>query len=295
MFSTLFTGNRNRVIASALCAMLLLVMLAVGVGSTLAAKADITAQFTDPNPAVSVAKVEVGATVTRPVAGAYSWVNSDTATLQLTAPLGTNTATIRGLKAGTAVLTVGTNDGYVQGLKYEVTDSGNITKYILPDGGEGIIGKVGGTLLVPIRTFVTATAGGEPVENAAAKSTITWSTLRELDTIASVNASTGLVTALSKGATVIVGTFADKWGVTHHVHFLVTVGVPVNDSGVGQLLTLVQKAQTILSWNPNPYSAASRANLQSALNSAIGVLNGTEQQINTNITTLQAAINALQA
>jgi hypothetical protein len=293
MLSKLFTGKRNRTLAILLCAATIFALTAIGLTGTLAAKTDITEVFTDPNPAVSVAKVEVGATTTRPVAGAYSWVNSDTAILELTAALGTNTATIRGLKAGTAVLSVGTSDGYVQGLKYEITNSANITKYILSNGGEGIIGKVGGTLLVPIRTFITTTAGAEPVENATAKSTITWSTFRANDPVASVNASTGLITALSKGATIIIGKFEDKWGVPHDVHFLVAVGVSINDSRIGELLELIEQAQTILALDPNPYTDASLSDLESALAEAIAALDGTESQIIREIGDLQDAIDAL--
>ncbi|MDR0838415.1 MAG: hypothetical protein LBN99_02090, partial [Oscillospiraceae bacterium] len=221
---------------------LLLTLSAIAISTTLAAKNEIVEEFSIPDSDPNIRVIEVGQTLTRPVGGAYNWANSNPGALSMTAATGSISAVLTGQQAGNAVISVGTRTGIVQGLKYQITNSNNITKYILSNGGEGIIGKVGGTLTIPIRTFVTPFGASNPEETAFAKNTITWSSFRQGDPVASVSAS-GVVTGLSKGATILIGKFTDKWGQPQEAHFLVAVGVSINDSDLGKLLELIEEAQ----------------------------------------------------
>jgi hypothetical protein len=234
MNSKLLSGGHNRILALLVGVAILLSIVAVGLSTTLAAKSDITAEFTDPH--TNYRHVEVGQTTDRTIASANGWQNSDSSIISLSAVTGKSVATLTGVKAGTAVISVGTKTGVAMALPYQVTDSNNITKYILANGGEGVIDKTdgSGTLTIPIRTFTSPEGATAPQENTAAKNSITWSTFRENDPVASVDAN-GVVTGLSKGVTIIVGTFSDKWGQRQDLHFLVGVGVKLDygDAGNG--------------------------------------------------------------
>jgi hypothetical protein len=291
---SIFKSKGRKAIAIAAASVTLLSALAAGMNATFAAKNDIVNTFDDPNPDFS--HLETGETAQRNGTNIYTWNNSDSSVLQMTAGTGNPTATVKGLKAGTTVISVATKSGLINTLRYQVTDSKNITRYRLANGGEGIIGKIGGSLSIPskLRAFVTpAGQTGAYVEDSSAKDTILWSTFRPNDPVATVDENTGVVSGLSKGVTIIVGSFSDKWGRARELHFLVSVGVSINDSDLGKLLDLLGKAEEIMNTHPNPYTTDSLLDLSNAHGEGMAALDGTEQEISEAIRGLEDAFAGL--
>ncbi|MDR3344144.1 MAG: FIVAR domain-containing protein [Oscillospiraceae bacterium] len=272
----LFRSKRNRVIAAVMAGAITVTSLAIGLQATLAAKADLVVNI--PAPTNGYLTIEKGDTRSQTVGNLFeARVSNANATVEITKGTSVNNLRTTGAAAGTVTTYYGTKAGVVNHVNYQITNSANITKYVLALGGEGTIAKVGGTMTVPITTFVTPAGQTTPVENAGAKSSIKWSTLRPGDTVASVNANTGVITGLSKGVTAIIGEFTDKWGVTQHVHFLVAVAVNINDSDLGRLLDLINKAEETLALNPNPYTTDSLDKLSEELDKAKDALDSTNQ------------------
>ena len=275
-------GKKARIAAAIVAAALVVTSLAVGLTSTFAAKADITVDLTQqPNEHPAVA---VGATVDRSITGAAYAVSSDTETA--TTPGGKikgQPVRITGVKAGVAVISVGSTAGLVRGMPYQVFNNDNISAYILKKGGEVLLKT--GAPAVAASTYITTTP-------SAAVSAIRWRSLQP--EVASVNQSTGLITPVSKGSAVIVGEFTDKWGVERDLHVLVMVDV--RSGSLAELLEQIAKGEGILGLPENPYTTDSLQALQDAVNGGKNVVNmadPTEQQIQDAIQAIKDAINGL--
>ncbi|MCL2548507.1 MAG: hypothetical protein FWE76_04995 [Symbiobacteriaceae bacterium] len=191
------------------CVLLITALLLSNLGST-AASSDYTQSFVSSYPSYN-RTIEVGSTISTPTyANAFNWLNSNTATLQLSAAQGAASGTVKGLQPGVATVAVGSRGGQISELNFSVVDSSNITSYTLIGGIEGSLANKAASLTIPIVTVP-----------AVAKNRITWQSLNPA--VASVTGD--VVTAqVVNGATLILGTFNDKWGVEHSIPYLVIVG-----------------------------------------------------------------------
>ncbi|MDR0862323.1 MAG: DUF6273 domain-containing protein [Oscillospiraceae bacterium] len=293
MNASLANGTKSRkLLAIILAVVLLLGSIAGVIATTLAAKSDLEVTI-DP-PTNGYLALEVGQIANMTVGNLFEATSSDQTIAVVTYTPGSDLRNLHtlGVKAGTMTTAYGAEGGAVRSQAYQVTDSNNITKYILAGGGEGIIGKPGGTLTIPVRAFVTPHGQVTPVESTAAKSTITWSTFRPYDPVAEVSAS-GEITAKAKGVTIILGQFTDKWGRQQDIHFLIAVGVSINDSSLGELLDLIERAEGIIALEPNPYTDDSISNLEEAKDAGIAAVGGTEEEILAAIDDLKDALDDL--
>ena len=227
MTQKLFGKKSNRMIALILASVLVVSALAIGLGSTLAANPDISVDFTEqPN---NYRLVEVGVTQPRNIGGAAFAQSSNEAILQLASP-GLNleingSISAKGIAAGIATVSVGSTEGLVMALNYQVFNNNNISAYTLKNGAEVILSSIGNTAAVG--TYITTTP-------SAAVSSIKWKSMQT--DIATVNENTGLITAVAKGSAIITGAFTDKWGVEQGLAILVVVGKAGNviDDGKGR-------------------------------------------------------------
>jgi len=177
---------------------------------TLQCESGISSQYT----------VEKGQTVNLTVGGLNEAFSGEPDTAQVINTGGKlNNLEITGKKAGTATIAYGTDFGKITVIRYQVTDSKNISAYTIKDGGTIRLDKPGD--VKPI-----------PVEVVSGTDNIKWHSLNE--TVASAGTNTGTVTAAKKGVTIIIGEFTDKWGVDRDIHILVGVGVSldgIDDTG----------------------------------------------------------------
>ena len=215
-----------------MAAVLLTVALAVsgvvaGIGSTFAAQGDVVVELKCESGISSTYTMEAGASKTMTATYLYQAYssNSDVMGVKYSAGNSLDNLSFLARAAGVASVSYTTNTGMLSLVTYQVTDSGNISKYTLKDNGE---------LYFPIpETPATGVSKAVPVTvNTAANegrlSTVSWSSMNE--NVAKVNASTGIVTAVGKGATIIVGNFTDKWGEPRVMQILVGVGVYLSGS-----------------------------------------------------------------
>ena len=206
------TQHKSKIVLALTSCFILLALLSVYfMSGTLATPlSDYAESFSDPYTTAYNAQISVGETVTRTVAGAYSWANTDSSVLTLTATQGAITATVTGVKPGVSTISVGSSVGQIVTLRYKVVDNTNITAYTVTGGVEGHIAAKNGTLSIPI---VTTPAGSA--------NKITWVSLNA--SVATVSGAT--VTAVADdGAAIILGKFTDPWGLVHSIPFLVVVG-----------------------------------------------------------------------
>ncbi|MCL2083653.1 MAG: Ig-like domain-containing protein [Oscillospiraceae bacterium] len=218
--------NKSRAITLFTLAMaaltVLTAVLAVNIAGTLTVPEDIHVVLESESGISPLFTVEVGESVSRTIANLNQARNSDPgiADLDYTAE-GADNLQVTGLKAGLATISYGTKIGLVSAGKYQVTDSRNISAYIIKDGGEVRLESAGETKPVP-------------VEIAEGSDNIKW---RSANTaVATVNQSTGRVTAVSKGAAVVIGEFTDKWGAARSIFISVGVGIDGNLSGNGNII-----------------------------------------------------------
>ena len=209
-------SNKKTVALLAIAAAILMVLtvLAVTMDGTIAATEDthivlkcesgIPAQYT----------VEVGQILNLTIGGLNEAFSSDTGivTVAKTSEKLSNLE-MTGKRAGVAAIAYGTDIGYITVVRYQVTDSRNVSVYTIKDGGTVRLNNPGDSKPIPVEV-VTGTDN------------IKWHSLNE--TVASVDANTGLVIAAKKGVTILVGEFTDKWGVDRDIHILVGVGVSLD-------------------------------------------------------------------
>ncbi|MDR3314110.1 MAG: FIVAR domain-containing protein [Oscillospiraceae bacterium] len=277
MFKNLFRPKRNRVIAAVLAAVLAITTLAIGLSGTFGAKPDVDVTLTQPN---SYVAVEKGSFYDRDIVGAYRVSSGNTAIA--TASISGATVRVTGVSAGTVTISVGSSAGLALAVNYQVTDSGKINAYKIKNNGEVFLSAPGKNAASPVTTTPTA-----------AFSTITWSSLQT--NVATV-AANGVITAVGKGAAIILGTFTDKWGVKQDLHILVGVGITLGDDLLSDLLEWIKKGEVILGLDDNPYTSDTLSDLQDAVNNGKAVLdlaNPTDKQLEDAIDEIKDAIDGL--
>jgi len=177
---------------------------------TLKCESGISAQYT----------VETGQTVNLTVGGLNEAFSGEPGVATVINTGGkVNNLEITGKRAGTATVAYGTDLGKITVIRYQITDSKNISAYSIKDGGTIRLDNPGDSKPIP-------------VEVISGTDNIKWRSLNE--TVASASANT--VTAIKKGVTILVGEFTDKWGVDRDIHILVGVGVSldgIDDTGGG--------------------------------------------------------------
>jgi len=251
----------KKAIALTISAALALISLLGVLGSTLASQSDIEfiLKYESDNPARDF--IEVGQTKSMTVYNLKQAQisNKSMATMTYTADSGGVAGKIKvtGVKAGEAVIAYGASIGTVNVKRYHITDSNNISHYKIKYGGEIVLSGPGKTRNTP----VVVIEGANNIE---------WSSMNP--GIATVDAGTGDITAVSQGKTLIIGEFFDKWGAARNIPILVGVGVQLGDDNVSLLFELITEAETILAKDPNPNPVEYLELLQNAINMAKAAL-----------------------
>lgn len=205
-----------------LFAALTVTVASVGIwlGSTFAAEPDFIAE--QPN---RYKVIEKGSSETIKISGALkanSWLspNSGVATV-------TNSGVVSGKGAGEVVIVASDSAGNLSAYPRQITDATQISSYTLKNREFTL--KKSNTATVEF-VSITPSNGG---------STISWSSLNE--SVASINASSGEITAIGNGLATIQGNFKDKFGVKQTISIAVSVGQtgitvigPVTDPRTGE-------------------------------------------------------------
>ena len=244
---------------------------AAGVGGTLAAPDDIVVDLKNESGVPADMTLAAGETQRLSVSYLYQAYgsNPDVATVEYTEGSSFNNVRILGKTAGTVAISFGTKRGLLVQSNYLVTDSRNVSKYTIKDNGEVYFavpsapGAPGSTKPSPV-TVREGNAG-----------TISWSSMNEK--VARVGTN-GAITAVGKGATVIVGNFTDKWGVKRVLLVMVGVGVYLSgDNNLGKLLEFIEQGEALLAERDedgeSPYSNNSRKVLSGAVEMGLSVFN----------------------
>jgi hypothetical protein len=259
-------------------------LLAVQLGTTLASRGDINVELECESGIGSAYTLEVGkakAKTSINLFEAYS-SNSDIAPVIYTPGTSLNNLRVEAVKAGVASIAYGTKDGVITHDTYQITDVRNISAYKIKDNAEVYLSG-------PDKYKAS------PVEVSAGDfSTITWRSMN--DSVAEVN-NTGKIFANGNGATIITGSFTDKWGVDRDLHLLVGVGVKLGESDLSRLLELIQKGEKILSEDYDRYTTDSLTALQDAVRDGKTVLNSyspSEEDVQNAIDQLLDALNNLK-
>ena len=219
----LFSGKRNRTIALVLAVALMVTALAVGLGSTLAAKNPVAVTFSQPN---TYPALEVGASQTIPSSGVFRALSGDTSIATATIVNAVNNLGdlhVTGVSAGITSASAAARAGYLRNYMFQVTDSRNIVKYSVANGGEVYFSTPNKTAASPV---TVETGENTSLANAAAFNRIDWHSIDE--DVAQVDPD-GTIRAKANGVALIIGEFVDKWGVVRDVHVVVVVG-PLNDN-----------------------------------------------------------------
>jgi len=272
-----------KIVALLLTAALVATVIAVNLGASLAAPSDLTVTLNSESGISAANEIEVGSSKTLGVSYLFEAYSTDTSKAAVAYTPGTGLDNIRttGVSAGVASVTYGTQRGVISVVRYQIIDSNNISAYTLKDGGEVYFTgpNITKTNLVTATGFLNR---------------ITWSSMNT--SVATVDAS-GSITSKGIGATVVIGSFIDKWGVPRDMHLLVGVGVRLSDSDRSRLLELIQKGEAILADNPDQYTSDSLHDLEDAIAAGKAVINSTDpsdQAINDAIDGLQNAINGME-
>ena len=209
-----------KAVTAAFTVMALLIVFVLVSGGTMATPdyPDVTVNLQAPN---SLTTIEVGSTLTSTTINLNEAVSSDPAAATVATSAGmTNNVHITGVSAGVVAIATGNNLGVVLTTRYQITDSGKISGYVLGNSGYVYLSGAGESQSTP----VSVPAGKGSINS------ISWSTLNS--SVATVNSATGTITAVGDGAAIIIGKFVDKWGVDRDMHVIVIVG-DANGSGGG--------------------------------------------------------------
>ena len=216
-------SHRKTVALSAIAAAVLVALtaLAVTMAGTTASTEDTNVVLKCESGIPDMYTIETGHTASSTVVGLNEAFSGD-AGIASVVSTGDKLSNLKitGKKAGVATIAHGTDLGMITVIRYQITDSRNISSYTIKEGGAVRLGNPGDTSPVP-------------VEVVSGTDNIKWRSLNE--TVASVDPNTGLVTAVKKGVTILVGEFTDKWGVDRDIHILAGVGVSLDgiDGGTG--------------------------------------------------------------
>ncbi|MCL1808389.1 MAG: Ig-like domain-containing protein [Clostridiales bacterium] len=210
--NTYINSKRGKTFKMLVAAFAVLALVAgiVLVPGTLAANEDITEVLQVPN---SLTSIEVGETLTDNVINLFQAKSADETIAKVTATVGViGTVEIQGVNAGVVGVVSGTKNGLVFADMYQITDSNNISMYVIRGGRQVSLKGPGAFQETPVMI----------PQNMGSIESITWKSLNE--SVASVNAATGAITGVSNGAAIVIGEFIDKWGVERDLHIQVVVG-----------------------------------------------------------------------
>ncbi|MCL1805683.1 MAG: FIVAR domain-containing protein [Clostridiales bacterium] len=274
-----------KVLAATLVVLTALAAVGLILGSTLAAPGDVRVAVTPPAGVTASNTIEVGATKGLTVGNLNQAYSSDTSTATVAYTQGSvpNNIATTGVKAGMMNVVYGTKAGVASYARYFITDSRNISEYTLSQGGKVSIPTVGSSVPGPVKDVV----GTDPA--------IRWVSLDE--TVATVDGSTGAITAVTKGAAIIIGRYTDKWGREQDIHVLVEVGVRLGDSDLWELINLINQGKDKLGKEPNQYTDESLETLDDAVKKGESVVDNegrTEQEIKDAIDDLKNALSNLE-
>jgi hypothetical protein len=273
MKAKLFDRKFKRIFALALVGMMIVTALAINTGRAVAARNDVIYTLDQPN---NYMLIEKGKNCQIETGGAYDCESGDrskaTVTLQQN-----GFWRVDGLEAGAVTVAVGSSLGVTAVLNYQVFDPNKIGAYVVKDGGEVYFSEAGKTKQ-------------SPVVVKSGKNDIQWHSSNPL--VATVNAN-GAITSQKKGTCIVWGSFTDKWGVPRDITLLAGVGIQLGDSDLSELIELINKAEAIISQQPNPYTDNSLDTLDDAKDKGKAVVDKedpTDQEIKTAIDDLKDAL-----
>ena len=274
-----------KLVALVLAVAVVVTALLVGLGSTLAAPTPITVNLQNETGIGDGYTIEVNQTKIYSVTSMYQAYSADPSIATATYVRGgsANNLTVRGVKAGVTAVAYGNKNGVLSIINYLITDSNNISSYVINNNGEVYFSGPNFSKSAPI----TVPSG------SGNYNTISWSSMNTA--IATVD-SNGTITSKGIGATVVIGSFIDKWGIKRDLHVMVGVGVRLSNTDLSELLELIRRAEDILANDSDAYTADSLAPLGPAKDAGKNVVdsaNPTDSQIQTAITNLRNAINGL--
>ena len=258
-------------------------VLLINMGASLAAPEDIDVALECESGVAAANHIEVGHTKSIGTSYLFEAHSTDTAKAEVSFTPGSAIDNIKttGVSAGVASVSFGTIRGLISTVRYQVTDSNNVSAYKIKDGGEVYFSGPDKTKDSPVKV----TAGDF--------SRIKWSSMNT--GVAAVD-NKGNITSKGTGAAIIIGSFTDKWGVPRDMHLLVGVGVKLSDSDLAHLLELVKKGEELLADDPDQYTTDSLQDLQDAVSGGKDVIDRTEpdaQGIKDAIKDLEDAINGI--
>ena len=232
-----FTKKQRRLLALALASVMVISALAIGIGSTLAAKNPVVVTFSQPN---EYPTLEINESFSVPGTGIFRVASGDSAIA--TAENIDSYLVVTGKSAGITGISSSSRTGYLRSYLFQITDNRNIVKYTIANGAEVFFSEIGKTIDSPV---TVETGLNTPAANAAAFDDISWSVPDAQQDIAEVD-NDGIITALAKGAAIIQGVFTDKWGVRQTLSILVGVQISLGDEDLDSLLEALKKGKEIL-------------------------------------------------
>jgi len=195
----------------------------IQLGATLAAPQDIVVNLECESGISAGSHIEVGAAKSLSTTYLFEAYSTKPDVAEVTFIPGTGIGNIKttGLKAGIAGIAYGTENGTINTMLYQITDQKNVSAYSIKDGGELYFTGPGERKSSPVEV------------KTGSFDRIKWRSMNEA--VASVDKN-GDITSTGIGATIIIGSFTDKWGVPRDMHILTGVGIKYSDSGAGNLL-----------------------------------------------------------
>jgi len=272
-----------KLIALLVTAALVASVLVINLGASLAAPADMNVALACESGISAANHIEVGQTksMTSFYLSEANSTDMSKATVSFTPGSTLDNIRTTGVGAGVVGIAYGNKEGKIGTMRYQITDSNNISAYSIKDNGEVYFTGPGKTKANPVHV------------TAGAYERITWLSLNK--DVAKVD-SYGQITSEGVGVAVVLGSFIDKWGVPRDMHLLVGVGVKLSDSDLGHLIDLINKGEEILGNDPDQYMTDNLHDLEEAVSGGKDVINSPnpgDADIKNAIDELEKAINGM--
>ena len=277
MFSKILENKNKKQILIGFGIIMVLSLVVAFVSNTLAQPTPIT--VTLENPSGNIER-ELLMPFNIRANGIATWTSSNEAIATIHRETVTSsTATVTGLQLGAVEILAVTNSGLINISPFHIVDSNNISAYTLLQGNEIYFARAGDRAPIAIETTPDA-----------AKSGITW--MSRNPNVATVDEA-GIITATSsRGFTMIVGEFIDKWGTNQIINYYVNV-----DSTNSDILIDLLEAAKALEESDYTTDSWQNSNLETAIAEAEAILaneNPSDTEIKQAIDDLKVAINALE-
>lgn len=269
--------------------------LAIGLNATLAAYNQESATFTRPDNGytrdifVNEPSTEAPHSLSASGTSIADFSNIDTSVIE--GQKAGSAISLNVKKAGTATIVYTTANGMSGYRKYQAIDRSNIVSYAIDSKAQKSVKENAPAFAIPI-TVTTLT--DTTAVNDTAKSALLWQSSN--DDVATVSGNT--VTPKTKGIANLKATVIDPWGISHDIYFTLGVGINIDDSLMGNLIDAINDAEKISNQTPPLYTSDTLNDLQDALDAAKDIANKadpTESELNTAISSIQDAIDALEA